>query len=95
MTSDLRAWIDRFAAHLTHERRMSGHTRSAYRRDLTRLLRFCERRGMREWSALDNFQVRAFAAAEHAAGLAPAAFKDVCPQSEPFMSFWCVKGAAG
>ena len=50
---------------------MSGHTRSAYRRDLTQLMRFCGRRGTREWGVLDNVQVRAFAAAEHAAGLAP------------------------
>src|SRR5450755_4640080 len=50
---------------------MSGHTRAAYRRDLTQLLRFCKRRGISEWRALDNFQARAFAAAEHAAGLAP------------------------
>src|SRR5882762_6582918 len=50
---------------------MSEHTRSAYRRDLTQLLRFCGRRGIREWSALDNVQVRAFAAAEHSGGLAP------------------------
>jgi len=71
LTSDLLAWIDRFVAHLTHERRMSGHTRAAYRRDLTRLLRFCERRGIHEWRTLDNLQVRAFAAAEHTAGLAP------------------------
>jgi integrase/recombinase XerC len=71
VTSDLCAWIDRFVAHLTHERRMSGHTGAAYRRDLTQLLRFCERRGIREWRALDNLQVRAFAAAEHTAGLGP------------------------
>jgi len=71
VTSDLRAWIDRFVAHLTLERRMSGLTGAAYRRDLTQLLRFCERRGIREWRALDNLQVRAFAAAEHTAGLAP------------------------
>ena len=71
MASDLGAWIERFVVHLTHERRMSGHTCAAYRRDLTQLLRFCERRGIREWHALDNSQVRAFAAAEHAAGLGP------------------------
>ena len=71
MTSDLREWIDRFVAHLAHERRMSGHTRAAYQRDLIRLLAFCERRGIGEWAALDNAQVRAFAAAEHAGGLAP------------------------
>ena len=71
MTVDLGAWIDRFVSYLSNERRMSGHTRAAYRRDLTQLLRFCERRGISEWRALDNFQARAFAAAEHAAGLAP------------------------
>jgi len=71
VTVDLGAWIDRFVSYLSNERRMSGHTRAAYRRDLTQLLRFCERRGISEWRALDNFQARAFAAAEHAAGLAP------------------------
>ena len=71
MTPDHRAWIDRFLAHLTYERRMSAHTGAAYRRDLARLLLFCERRGIPEWSAVDNSLVRAFAAAEHAGGLAP------------------------
>jgi len=71
VTSDQSVWIDRFVAHLSHERRVSAHTGAAYRRDLSRLLGFCERRGIREWSALDNVQVRAFAAAEHAGGLAP------------------------
>jgi len=71
MRSTQPAWIDRFVSHLTHERRMSGHTAAAYRRDLCRLLVFCERRGVNEWLALDNQQVRAFAAAEHAGGLSP------------------------
>jgi integrase/recombinase XerC len=71
VSSDQSVWIDRFVAHLTHERRMSAHTGAAYRRDLSRLLGFCKRRGIREWSALDNVQVRAFAAAEHSGGLAP------------------------
>jgi integrase/recombinase XerC len=64
-------WIDRFISHLTHERRMSGHTAAAYRRDLDQLLNFCKRRGLAEWSALDNRLIRAFAAGEHAAGLNP------------------------
>ncbi len=50
---------------------MSGHTASAYRRDLGSLSAFCERRGIGEWGALDNSLVRSFAAAEHAGGLAP------------------------
>ncbi len=48
---------------------MSAHTGAAYRRDLNRLSEFCRRRGIREWSALDNARVRAFAAAEHSGGL--------------------------
>lgn len=66
-----REWIERFLAHLKHERRMSGHTLGAYRRDLLRLSAFCERRGIDRFSALDNFQVRGFAAAEHSSGIAP------------------------
>ncbi len=66
-----RAWIERFIAHLTHERRVSGHTAAAYRRDLNQLLSFCARRGLDTWAALDHASVRAFAAAEHAAGMNP------------------------
>jgi integrase/recombinase XerC len=71
MEPDQSAWIDRFLAHVTHERRLSAHTRAAYRRDLTRLLHYCTQRSIRQWSALDNAQVRAFAGAEHSQGLAP------------------------
>jgi site-specific recombinase XerD len=39
-----REWIDRFLSHLAHERRMSGHTISAYRRDLLTLVDFCAHR---------------------------------------------------
>jgi integrase/recombinase XerC len=64
-------WIERFLSHLQIERRMSGHTVSAYRHDLQALASFCARRDVRRWSSLNNFQVRAFAAAEHAGGIAP------------------------
>jgi integrase/recombinase XerC len=66
-----REWIERFLSHLKHERRMSVHTLSAYRRDLQQLSAFCERRGVERFSALDNFQIRGFAAAEHGHGIAP------------------------
>jgi len=64
-------WIDRFLSHLKSERRMSGHTIAAYRHDLLNLAKFCKRRGVVRWEALDNLQIRAFAAAEHAGGIAP------------------------
>ncbi len=63
--------IERFLSHLHVERRMSGHTVAAYRHDLQALAAFCARRAVRRWSGLNNFQVRAFAAAEHAGGIAP------------------------
>src|ERR1700733_905352 len=50
---------------------MSTHTVAAYRHDLLALAHFCERRKVDRWSALNNFQVRAFAAAEHSGGIAP------------------------
>lgn len=71
MEADQRAWIDRFVAHLTLERRVSAHTAAAYRRDLLRLTAFCERRGIEAWGALGNGTLRAFAAHEHAGGLGP------------------------
>jgi integrase/recombinase XerC len=66
-----RELIERFLSHLNVERRMSAHTVAAYRRDLLALAGFCEGREVQRWSALNNFQVRAFAAAEHAGGIAP------------------------
>jgi len=67
----MRDWLDRFLTHLRRERRLSAHTVAAYRHDLETLLRFCERRGIDGWPALEHAGVRAFAAAEHAGGLAP------------------------
>jgi integrase/recombinase XerC len=71
VNSEQRAWIERFAGHLSSERRMSPHTVAAYRHDLLMLQSFCDRRRILGWSALDNVQVRAYAAAEHAGGLGP------------------------
>jgi integrase/recombinase XerC len=66
-----REWIERFGLHLRNERRMSGHTVAAYRRDLTALAAFCERRAIAGWTALEHAHLRTFAAAAHAAGIAP------------------------
>jgi integrase/recombinase XerC len=65
------AWIERFASHLKHERRMSGHTVAAYLGDIACLGAFCEARKIARWSELDGLQVRTFAASSHAQGLSP------------------------
>ncbi len=66
-----RDWIDGFLAHLLNERRVSGHTIAAYRQDLRALDDFRRSRNVVDWNALDHAAVRAFAAADHAGGLAP------------------------
>ena len=71
MNPQQRDWIERFASHLTNERRMSGHTVAAYRHDLGKLRAFCDARKIPRWNALDHAGVRTYAAAEHAGGLGP------------------------
>ena len=71
MISAERGWIDRFLAHLAHERRLSTHTAAAYRNDLLSLAKFSSRRNLNGWQALDNLALRSFAAALHGGGLSP------------------------
>jgi integrase/recombinase XerC len=89
-----REWIERFLAHLKFERRMSGHTLAAYRHDLLRLMAFCARRDVRNWSALNNFQVRAFAAAEHAGGIAPRSIQRRLSAARSFYEYLMREGHA-
>jgi integrase/recombinase XerC len=94
MTALERTWIERFMTHLTLERRVSAHTGFAYRRDLERLAVFCERRGVADWGTLDSLQLRAFAAAEHAGGLAPRSIQRRLSAVRTFFGFMQREGAA-
>jgi integrase/recombinase XerC len=89
-----REWIERFLSHLKLERRMSMHTVEAYRHDLYTLAGFCERRAIQRWSALNNFQVRAFAAAEHAGGIAPRSIQRRLSAARSFYEYLIREGAA-
>jgi integrase/recombinase XerC len=92
--SDEQAWVGRFISHLTHERRMSPHTAAAYRRDLDSLSEFCDRRDIRGWSMLSSAQVRSFAAAEHAGGLAPRSIQRRLSAVRSFYEFLIREGAS-
>src|ERR1700738_673471 len=92
MDSDEREWIDRFLSHLAHERRMSGHTVAAYRRDLLGLAEFGTRRRFTTWSALDNSEVRTFAAALHGAGLSPRSIQRHLSAARTFYEFLMREG---
>jgi integrase/recombinase XerC len=90
-----RDWVDRFLAHLIGERRMSPHTAAAYARDLATLAGFCERRGLRRWSALANGDVRGYAAAEHGAGRSPRTIQRRLSAVRTFYEYLRREGAAG
>jgi integrase/recombinase XerC len=94
MQDSEREWIERFLTHLTLERRMSAHTVFAYRHDLGRLAAFCEKRGVERWSVLNNFQVRAYAASEHAGGIAPRSIQRRLSAARSFYEYLIREGAA-
>src|SRR6202048_2951864 len=92
MDSGEREWIDRFLSHLAHERRMSGHTIAAYRRDLSTLAEFGDRRKLAAWNEFDNSTIRTFAAALHGAGLAPRSIQRHLSAARTFYEFLMREG---
>ena len=69
MLPEAHAAVADFLEMLRVQRRYSPHTCAAYRRDLERLIAWCERNGIEQWRHLTPHHVRAFAAAEHRGGL--------------------------
>jgi integrase/recombinase XerC len=65
------ACLPHFIAYLSTERRLSPHTAIGYRHDLRVFSEFCARQSLTEWSQVDNFHIRSFAAAEHRRGISP------------------------
>ena len=70
MEQEAQDWLERYLAHLNHERRYSHHTLRNYRRDLVQVMAFCDRQGIGRWLDLDAHQVRALAAEGFRQGLA-------------------------
>ena len=71
MLDSARTWIERFLKYVSAERRLSAHTFDSYQRDLERVIAFCDKQGITDWSALTSAQVRAFAASEFRRGQSP------------------------
>ena len=68
MNDPLRETLDRFAAHLAHERRLAPLTCSHYRRHLDTFAQHCRGAGIDDWAAVDALRVRAFVAQQHRRG---------------------------
>lgn len=86
-------WLERFMRYLAYERQVSVHTTSAYRHELTALVAFCDKAGLKDWTALDVAQVRAFAARSNARGLAPASVQRRLSAVRSFLKFLVREGA--
>ena len=70
--ASLPAWmepVDAFVRHLAHERRLSPHTRDAYRRDLAAAAGHFASASKSGWAALTGSEVQGFAARCHRDGL--------------------------
>lgn len=61
--------IDDYLNSLSVERRLSVHTTQAYRRDINKLVAFCDTRGVLLWQGLNNHIARLFAAHLNAHGM--------------------------
>ena len=93
MQSAAIGWVERFMRYLAYERRVSPHTSSAYETDLSTLIAFCDKAGVKNWAALDVANVRAFAARSNARGMAPASVQRRLSAVRSFLKFLVREGA--
>jgi integrase/recombinase XerC len=84
--------VQRFLAHLAHERRLSPHTITGYRRDLDCLAAFCDREGITRWRDLQVPNLRRFAAASHASGLDPRSVQRRLSGTRSFLKYLVREG---
>ncbi|SHL28884.1 tyrosine recombinase XerC [Phytopseudomonas punonensis] len=64
----LAAQLDAYLEHLRSERQVSAHTLDGYRRDLSKLLAYCEKEALADWAALDISRLRRQVAQLHKEG---------------------------
>jgi integrase/recombinase XerC len=64
----MQAHLDAYCTHLRSERQVSPHTLDAYRRDLNKVLAYCEKHQLTSWTALDVQSLRSLVARLHHQG---------------------------
>ncbi|MCO7519832.1 MULTISPECIES: tyrosine recombinase XerC [unclassified Pseudomonas] len=57
--------LEAYCAHLRNERQVSAHTLLAYRRDLEKVIEFCNSQGIAGWAGLQVQQLRQLVARQH------------------------------
>lgn len=61
----MKAQLEAYCAHLRNERQVSEHTQLAYRRDLGKVLEYCDSQGIASWNDLQAQQLRQLVARQH------------------------------
>lgn len=92
--SALAAVADAFIDHLTHVRRASPHTCSAYRRDLRGAAGWLAHRGVSDWTHASSADVRDLLAARHREGLEPASLARLVSSLRSFYVWQMREGRA-
>ena len=87
-------WLDRFTAYLTHERRLSPRTVTAYRRDLSMLHEWCRSQAIGTWAALTQHHVRQYAAQRHRQGTSAKSLQRELSSIRTFYRFLMRENAA-
>ena len=80
--------IDAFLSHSALERGLSPHTVAAYARDLSRFAELCEERAIDRVAAIGPEEIRGFAAALEARGLAPRSRARALVAVRRFLAYW-------
>lgn len=77
---------------LQTERRLSEHTLKAYRRDLDKLLNYCDQKGVLLWQGLNSHNVRLFAASLNANGMNANSIKRILSSGRGLANYLVRKG---
>ena len=86
--------VEAFVRHLAHERRLSPHTRDAYRRDLAAAADHFDGAGKSGWTGLSAAEVQEFAARCHRGGLSGRSIQRRLSALRTFLDFLIREGLA-
>ena len=87
MSSTLNPLLERYIDQLRYERRASPHTLSAYRRDLSKLARFCEKSKIPAWNKLKTHHIQSHITAEFRKGLGSRSLQRELSSIRGFLQF--------
>lgn len=87
------AWLTRFISHIGVERRLSPHTQSNYREDISRLIAYCDDHGIHDWARVDAQHVRIFAARDFRRGASPRSIQRRLSALRTFFRYLVREGA--